>query len=109
MSQASGITPRDASGAVLPPNTHPPNTPTQHTPTYTHTQDASAAYLLALTHLISHPGDAPGAVAAAEAWAAAHAAKEVVGWLAEAAAPGPGPAVVEAAGWLRWGLVYTFR
>jgi len=79
--------------------------PTAHT----RTQDASAAYLLALTHLITHPGDAAGAAAAAEGWARRRAAAEVLEWLALAREPGPGPAVHLMAGFLKWGLVHAFR
>ncbi len=39
-------------------------------------RDASALYSIALAHLVAAPGDAQGALAAAEAWADAHA-----GWL----------------------------
>jgi hypothetical protein len=83
-------------------------------------QDASAAYVLALCHLIEHPGDAAGAVFAASSWArggggdggggrGGGAAPEVVAWLAEAAAPGPGPAVEAQEGFLKWGFVHAFR
>jgi ADP-ribosyl-[dinitrogen reductase] hydrolase len=44
-------------------------------------QDASAAYCIALAHLIQHPGDSAGAVERAEAWAAQHAEPEVCGWV----------------------------
>lgn len=48
-------------------------------------QDASAAYCIAVAALIRRPGDAAGALAAAEGWAAAHArAEEVPLWLSQA-------------------------
>lgn len=37
------------------------------------TRAASAAYSISIAHLVAHPGDAEGAVAAASAWATAHA------------------------------------
>jgi hypothetical protein len=72
-------------------------------------QDATAAYVLALAHLITHPGDAAGAAAAAELWARRGAAREVVEWLEDAAAPGPGPCVWPQPGYLRHGFVHAFR
>lgn len=45
------------------------------------TQDASAAYIIAVASLIRQPGDAAAALAAAEGWAAAHACGEVQQWL----------------------------
>ena len=49
------------------------------------TQDANAAYVIALASLIRLPGDAAAALAAAEGWAAEHACSEVQQWLAAAA------------------------
>lgn len=49
------------------------------------TQDANAAYVVALASLIRQPGDAAAALAAAEGWAAEHACSEVRQWLATAA------------------------
>ena len=37
--------------------------------------DCSAAYCIAVAHLIARPGDAEGALKAAEAWAQEHAGK----------------------------------
>lgn len=48
------------------------------------TQDASAAYVIAVASLIRQPGDAAAALAAAEGWAAEHACPEVQQWLAAA-------------------------
>ena len=72
-------------------------------------QDANAAYVLALVHLVSNDGDAAGAAAAAERWAARAAAPEVLEWLQLAKRPGPGPPVHEQAGFLRHAFVHTFR
>ncbi|PSC73170.1 ADP-ribosylation Crystallin J1 [Micractinium conductrix] len=47
-------------------------------------QHANAAYVLAVAALVRRPGDAEGAVAVAEGWAAAHASAEERGWLADA-------------------------
>lgn len=41
--------------------------------------DASAAYCIALAHLIAHPGNAGGALAAACAWASEHAGAQLEG------------------------------
>ncbi|PRW32678.1 ADP-ribosylation Crystallin J1 [Chlorella sorokiniana] len=48
------------------------------------TQDANAAYVIAVASLIRQPGDAAAALAAAESWAAEHACLEVQQWLAGA-------------------------
>lgn len=68
------------------------------------------AYVLALSHLLTHPGDAAGAAAAAEGWANQHAAPEVQRWLNTAKQPGPGPLVVyKQAGFLKWAFIHAFR
>lgn len=46
------------------------------------TQDANAAYVIAVASLVRQPGDAAAALEAAEGWAAEHACSEVQQWLA---------------------------
>lgn len=72
-------------------------------------QDANAVYCIALKHLINHAHDAEGAVAAAEAWAAAHACVDIQSWMTESATPGPGPKCSANIGYVKWGFVYAFR
>lgn len=91
-------------------------------------QVGTAAYCIAIAHLISHPRDAQGAIAAARNWLqdqqqqenssstqpsegedAAAAANTVLGWLQEALQPGPGPQVQRNIGFMRWGFVHAFR
>eukprot|EP00891_Asterochloris_glomerata_P009579 jgi/Astpho2/9579/fgenesh1_pg.00146_%23_31_t len=72
-------------------------------------QDATAAYCIAIAWLINHPGDAGGAVTAAEGWASQSATEEVQGWLREAADPGDGPSCLHLIGFVRWGFVHSFR
>ena len=72
-------------------------------------QDATAAYCIAIAWLINHPGDAGGAVTAAEGWASQIATEEVQGWLREAADPGDGPSCLHLIGFVRWGFVHSFR
>lgn len=72
-------------------------------------QDASAAYCIAIKHLIAAPGDAGGAAAAASAWAERHAHADVRGWLESALGPDPGPPAHRMIGYVRWGFFYAFR
>ncbi|KAL4443436.1 hypothetical protein ABPG75_011173 [Micractinium tetrahymenae] len=73
--------------------------------------DASAAYCIAVAHLIASPGDAAGALQAACAWAEEQACEEVQQWvLRDSAQPldtiachGP------TAGWARWSLTLAFH
>ncbi|KAG1664748.1 hypothetical protein FOA52_004756 [Chlamydomonas sp. UWO 241] len=73
-------------------------------------QDASAAYVVALAHLITHPEDASGALAAATSACARNPC--VTRWLCEESAAawpplGPGGAL-HCAGHARWGFVLAF-
>ncbi|KAG2453926.1 hypothetical protein HYH02_002129 [Chlamydomonas schloesseri] len=76
---------------------------------HTVTQHASAVYLIAIRNLIERPGDVEGAVAAASAWAAAHACADVKEWLADALGSGPGPAANRMIGYVKYGFFYAFR
>lgn len=60
-------------------------------------------------HLINHPGDAAGAVKAAEAWASKNAVKEVQDWLADSEQPGADSDCQEMIGFVKWGFTYAFR
>ncbi|PSC68863.1 ribonuclease III isoform A [Micractinium conductrix] len=76
--------------------------------------DASAAYCIALAHLIAHPGNAGGALAAACAWASEHAGEEVVQWVVhDSAQPletlAAEEGFVQQAGFVRWALTLTFH
>lgn len=48
--------------------------------------DSVAAYVLAIAHLISHPGDSAGAIAVASSWVAANGDDDVQAWLGQALA-----------------------
>ena len=72
-------------------------------------QDANAAYCLAISWLLQHPGDAAGAVQYTEHWAATEAVPEVQEWLVESARPGNGPDCTSMIGFVRWGFVHAFR
>lgn len=69
---------------------------------------ATAAYVLCAAHLI-RSGDAVTAIAAAEAWATAHAPPAVQTMLAESARPRTYTDCVEKMGWQRWAFVEAFR
>tara|TARA_R110002073_G_scaffold208011_4_gene368415 strand:- start:21504 stop:22508 length:1005 start_codon:yes stop_codon:yes gene_type:complete len=51
--------------------------------------DSVAAYVIAIAHLLNHPGDSSGAIATAKTWTDAHASEEVQSWLALALAGQP--------------------
>jgi hypothetical protein len=79
-------------------------------------QVGTAAYSIAIAHLINHTRDARGAIAAVTAWLhsqlapdVAQAADTVLDWLSEAQAAGPGPRVYKNMGFMRWGFVHAFR
>jgi hypothetical protein len=83
-------------------------------------QVGTAAYCLAISHLITHPRDAQGAIAAATGWlqlqqqqqqqaGLSRALRTVLGWLDQAQAAGPGPKVYSNMGYMRWGFVHAFR
>lgn len=84
-------------------------------------QVGTAAYCIAIAHLINHPRDAHGAIAAVKAWLQQHqqqqqsqpqqltAVATVLGWVDEAQAGGPGPEVYKNMGFMRWGFVHAFR
>jgi hypothetical protein len=83
-------------------------------------QVGTAAYCLAISHLINHPRDAQGAIAAATGWlqlqqqqqqqaGLSRALRTVLGWLDQAQAAGPGPKVYSNMGYMRWGFVHAFR
>lgn len=72
-------------------------------------QDCNACYCIAIVHLIKHPGDAAGAVEAAEAWASKSAVTEVQDWLADSERPGADFDCPETIGFVKWGFTYAFR
>ncbi|KAL3141635.1 hypothetical protein ABBQ32_004868 [Trebouxia sp. C0010 RCD-2024] len=72
-------------------------------------QDCNACYCSAIAHLIRHPGDAPGAVKAAETWASQGAVTEVQEWLADSAQPGADSDCQKLIGFVKWGFTYAFR
>lgn len=72
-------------------------------------QDASAAYCIALKHLINHPGDAHGAAGAADDWAQRSACPDVRYWLYESKAVLTGPPCDRNIGYVRWGFTHAFR
>lgn len=69
---------------------------------------ATAAYVIAIRHLMLCPGDADGAMEAAAAVLTAEAAAEVAGWLAEAEA-GVDPGATPLDGFVRYGFIHAFR
>lgn len=73
--------------------------------------DASAAYSIAVAHLIAHPGDAAGALQAACAWVEDHAGEEVQQWVLRDSAQPLGSIACHGptAGWARWGLTLAFH
>lgn len=72
-------------------------------------QDCNACYCIAIAHLIKHPGDAPGAVKAALAWASSSAVTEVQDWLTDSEQPGADSDCQEMIGFVKWGFTYAFR
>lgn len=48
--------------------------------------DSVAAYVIAIAHLLTHPGDSGGAIAVAQTWCDANACDDVQAWLAQALA-----------------------
>lgn len=100
-----------------------------------HCQVATAAYCLAIAHLINHPRDVQGAITAVKTWllqyqqqqqvqeqqqqgrtlrsaattGPAAAVATVLEWLDEAQAEGSGPEVQTNIGFMRWGFVHAFR
>jgi len=74
-------------------------------------QDSAAAYSIAIAHLVKCPGDAEGAISAAESWAQTHACGEVKGWLLEESRLGPAqlwPLCDKSMGFVRWAFVLAF-
>ena len=71
---------------------------------------ANAAYVAAVAHLVGHPGDAPGALAAADAALAAGGAAyaEPAAWLADARAGVVEPAWPQA-GFVKIAFMHAFR
>lgn len=69
---------------------------------------AVACYSIAIAHLLNHPGDRHGAMAAAQAWASGNADREVQGWLADATAHRPVPYTPQI-GFVRIGFTHAFR
>jgi ADP-ribosyl-[dinitrogen reductase] hydrolase len=65
------------------------------------------AYVVALAHLITHPGDAAGAIAAAHAALQPENAK-VRGWLTEAVQSGGPAAATRHVGHVRWAFTLAF-
>jgi ADP-ribosylglycohydrolase len=70
--------------------------------------DAVACYVLAVAHLVEHPGDAAGAVAAVSDWASRTACQEVRIWL-EAALRGERVPFQPQIGFVRVAFVEAFR
>lgn len=78
---------------------------------------ASAAYAVAVHHLLCNAGDAEGAVAVARATLVEMGDASTCAWLEEAVAAGPYPPSAEVAleiartkiGWVRWGFTLAFR
>ena len=82
----------------------------EHRLTHCHTvcQDCGAAYVLAIRHLVLHPGDSEGAFSAARDWVQIEGEQEVLGWIEQAAANedvGYEPDV----GFVKYGFVHAFR
>lgn len=69
-------------------------------------QHATAAYVLAIRHLILHPGDAKGAFAAAKTYAQNNS-EEVTGWIESIITRKPGPAY-PLAGFVKHAFSYAF-
>ena len=69
---------------------------------------ATAAYVIAIRHLMLSPGDADGAMDAAAAALTVDEAAEVAGWLAEADA-GVDPGATPLDGFVRYGFIHAFR
>lgn len=70
--------------------------------------DSTAAYVLAVAHLVAHPGDGEGAWDRAVAWARDHADPEVRGWLVDVEA-GRRPAYHPMAGFVRIAFCHAFH
>ena len=70
--------------------------------------DAVAAYVVALGHLMNHPGDGPGALAAAMSWAGDSANDEVREWL-DMAAAGQGVPFHPLDGFVKIAFIHAFR
>lgn len=71
-------------------------------------QWAGVAYVVAIRHLVLHPGDASGAIAAAREALPQEEAGEVLGWLRDAG-EGRLPACHPMAGFIRIGFTYAFH
>ncbi|MEI7970789.1 MAG: ADP-ribosylglycohydrolase family protein [Betaproteobacteria bacterium] len=71
-------------------------------------QFATAAYVIAIRHLMVSPGDARGALDAAGAVLAVPEAREVAGWFSDALA-GKDTGYYPQAGFVRHGFVHAFR
>ena len=63
----------------------------------------------ALPLRINHPGDAAGAVKAAQAWASSNAVIEVQDWLTDSEQPGADSDCQKMIGFVKWGFTYAFR
>ncbi len=82
----------------------------EHCLTHCHTvcQDCGAAYVLAIRHLVLHPGDSEGAFSASRDWVQIEGEQEVLEWIEQAAANedvGYEPDV----GFVKYGFVHAFR
>lgn len=71
-------------------------------------QYATAAYAIAISHLVQHPGDSDGAIDEAESVLTESGAEEVSGWLADSLA-GVNPGYYPQAGFVRYGFTQAFR
>ena len=72
-------------------------------------QACSAAYCIAIAHLIKHPGQSEGAFSAASTWATTQPCQAVQEWLEQAQDITYKPSVEHRCGWMKWGFLYAFR